>query len=286
MKQNDEIFQNSTNYKVIIEKLYDNKRYFIISALIFLIAAFIYNKFADKVYENTTAVLVNENTENQLLSSKDIMQGLSALGGNKNIENEVGALKSFNLINKTVQDLGFEISYYAEQNVFFSGTNKGSFLNASSEYYKEMPFQVLIDKSVTQPLYLNYYITFLPDNKFRLEAEGENVMMYNYVDNKIAGYLPSIKIDKVFQYGEPIADKNYSFKVLLKDNASTEEFNKKCIYFKFNHPEYLTLQYQSQLTVEPTSKTASLIKITASGGHPEKLPIFLTILHQHTSTRT
>jgi len=275
MKQNDDLFQNSTNYKAIVEKIIDNKKYFILSVFLFLLGAFIYNKFGERVYENKTAILINDNKDNQFLSSQNLMQGLATLGGNKNIENEVGALKSFNLINKTILDLGLEVTYFAEENVFFNKTSQGSILNVSREYYKEVPFQVLIDKSVPQPLYLKFYITLLPDNKFRLQASGENLMLFNYVDNKETGFVSKLKIDKVYQYGEAITDKNFGFKILLKDNLNADVFNNKCIYFVLNSPDYLTLEYQSSLVVEPTSKTASLININFSGGHPGKITDFL-----------
>lgn len=275
MKNNEEIFQTSTNFKKIIERLLDNKIYFFISIILFLIAAFIYNKFAPYSYNNSTSVLVNEKSENPLLSSDDILQGLGMIGGNKNIENEMGALRSFQLINQTITELGFEVGYFAEENVFFDKTKKGSLLNATREYYKQAPFQVLLDKSVAQPLYLKFFITFLPDNKFRLQAEGKEVSLYNYVDNQIIGKLPKIEIDKVYQFGENVTDKNFSFKVLLKDNASIEAFSNKCLFFEFNHPEYLTLQYQSSIGVEPVSPTASLIRISVRDGHPDKVTDFL-----------
>lgn len=275
MKNNEEIFQTPTNFKVILEKVIDNKKYFFISVFIFLLAAYIYNKFAPISYKNKTAILINENKENPLLSSDDILNGLGMIGSSKNIENEMGALKSFFLINQTLMELGLEISYFSEENTFFNNTTKGSILNVSREYYKEAPYQVLLDKSVDQPLYLKFYITFLPDNKFRLQAEGEKILLYNYVDNKIVNTIPKIKIDNIYQFDESINDKNYGFKLLLKENSNIEFFKDKILYFEFNHPEYLTLQYQSGIEIEPVSPTASLLNIYVKGGHPQKVTDFL-----------
>jgi capsular exopolysaccharide synthesis family protein len=275
MKNNGDLFPTTTNFKKILERLADNKKYFFITIIVFLIAAFIYNKFAENRYQNQTTVLINEDKENPLLSSDDILKGLSMMGGNKNIENEIGALKSYNLVNQTISDLGFEVSYFAEENVLFENTSKGSFLNVTREYYKEAPFQVLIDKSVAQPLYLKFYITFLPDNKFRLQAEGKDIALYNYVDNNTVGILPKINLDKEYQFAENVTEKNFSFKILLKDNLSIDQFKNKCLYFELNNPEYLTLEYMGNINVEPISPTASMISISAKGGHPEKVTDFL-----------
>jgi capsular exopolysaccharide synthesis family protein len=275
MKQTEDIFQTSTNFKNIFYNFIDYKRYFIFSVIIFLIVAFFYNKFSPNTYKNSTSVLINDNQENPLLSSDNILKGIGMIGGNKNIENEMGALRSFNLINKTLMDLGLEISYFSEENAFFDKTRPGSFLNTSKEYYKETPFYVLMDKSQVQPLYLNFYITVLPDNKFRLQADGEYLMLYNYVDNSNPGLAPRIKIDKIFQFGEAISDKFYNFKVLLKENADVDFSRDKCLYFVFNHPEYLTLEYLGKIGVEPSSPTSSVLNISVSGGHPEKVTDFL-----------
>lgn len=276
MKNNEDIFQSTTNYKSLIYKILDNKSYFFISAILFLVAAFFFNKFSPDIYKNKTSLLINEKSENSLLSSEEFLQSLNTTGNKKNIENEIGSLKSFSLINKTLMDLGLEISYFSEQNAFFGNTTPGSFLNIAKEYYKETPFNVLLDKSQTQPLYLKFYITFLPDNKFRLQAEGKDVILYNYVDNNILSSIPLYKIDKVFQFGESITEKYFSFKVSIKENSNAELFKDKAMFFYFNHPEYLTLEYQSNLEIEPVSPTASLLNISLSGGHPEKITEFLT----------
>lgn len=275
MKNNGDLFPTTTNFKKILERLADNKKYFFISIIIFLLGAYIYNKFAENEFQNQTSVVINEEKENPLLISDDILQGVGMLGGNKNIENEIGALKSYDLVNRTITDLGFDVSYYSEENAFFTGTSKGSFLNVAREIYKEAPFQVLVDKSAAQPLDVKFYLTFLPDNKFRIEASGKDVLLYNYVDNNVIGTLPKLNFDKEFQFGDNISEKNFNFKVLLKDNQSIDQFKDKCLYFEFNNPEFITLQYLSKLNVEPISPTASMISISAKGGHPDKVTDFL-----------
>jgi uncharacterized protein involved in exopolysaccharide biosynthesis len=178
MKNNEEVFQTTTNFKAIIYKILDYKKYFVFSVILFLFIAFLFNKFSPNTYKNQTSILINQEKENPLLSSENLLKGINALGGNtNNIENEVGALKSFNLINQTLTSLGLEISYFAEENAFFSRTKQGSKLNVSRELYKDAPFQVLIDKSQAQPLYLKFYITFLPGEKFRIQAEGKEVLL-------------------------------------------------------------------------------------------------------------
>lgn len=273
MKSNDEIFNSSTNYKAIFDRILEHKKVFFFTVLILLLAAFIANKYTPKVYKNRASILVLQEQGNQLLSN-DVLKGLNLMGNKANIDNEVGALKSFELINKTINDLGLEISYFAEENPFFENTKKGSFFNISKEYYREVPFTVLLDKSVFQPLYVKFYITFIDDRKFRLQADGENITLFNYIDNRSSN-VSKIHIDKVFQYGEAITDKNFSFKLILQENSSPEYFKNKFLYFFLNNPEYLTLEYQNNLTVEPQTINASVIDISLKGGHPEIITDFL-----------
>lgn len=272
MKNDSDIFQKKNSLKSLREKIIDYKPYFYISLLLFLIGAFFYNKYTTPVYENSTSLLIKNTSDTKNEAEPKEMTNA------RRIETEISQLGSFEIINKALTSLGFEVSYYVEQNSILGQSRIGSFLTIQREYYREIPFRLFLDKSLPQALNLKFYITFLPDNKFRLKAYGKNVILFNYVDNKEIKTIPIIDIDKVYTFGEPVNEKYFNFKIILKDNIGIEEFSDKRIFFKFNNPNTLTLSFQNNLTIKPTSKNSSVLKIKLKGYHPEKITDFLNSL--------
>ncbi|MGE5381914.1 MAG: Wzz/FepE/Etk N-terminal domain-containing protein, partial [Omnitrophica WOR_2 bacterium] len=118
MKNSSEILQQKTDYKELFYKLYRHKRWFILSVIVFLLAAFIFNKVTKDTYSNTTTLLLQEQEKNNFLTSDNIMQGFGLFGGNQNIENEIGILQSFTLINDAITQLNLETTYYQEDYIF------------------------------------------------------------------------------------------------------------------------------------------------------------------------
>lgn len=276
MKKSNEIFQQKTDYKELFYKLYRHKKWFIISLIIFMSAAFIYNKITTTLYKNQTTLLLQEEEKNNFLTSDNIMQGFGLFSGNQNIENEIGILQSFTLINDAIIQLNLETSIFKEEYIFGNFLDL-KFLKKDEEIYRDKPIQIIIDKSSLQPINLPIKFTILDQNKIKIEAFGTEVPMYSYLEDEVVYLVDTVKINGIYKFDEEIKSKYFNFKIHLK----TEELNlwkSQEMYFTFNNVNLLTLEYQSNISAVNTSKTSSLVVITMKGNNKYRIADFLNTL--------
>lgn len=276
MKNSSEILQQKTDYKELFYKLYRHKRWFILSVIVFLLAAFIFNKVTKDTYSNTTTLLLQEQEKNNFLTSDNIMQGFGLFGGNQNIENEIGILQSFTLINDAITQLNLETTYYQEDYIF-GNLMPFNFLKEDNEIYKDNPIKISIDKSSLQPIDLKIYFKILDSKKVKIEAYGTEIPMYSYLEDEVIYLVDTIRISGIYNFEDEIKGKNYSFKIHL-NTKEPELWRDINTYFVFNNLDLLTLEYQSKLSALNTSKTSSLVVISLKGDEKYKIADFLNTL--------
>jgi tyrosine-protein kinase Etk/Wzc len=277
VKKSEEIFQQKTDYKDLIFKIWRFKIWFIASVLIFLAGSYFFNKLSTVVYSNQTTLLLKESERNNFLSSQDVMQGFGLFGSNQNIENELGVLTSYTLINDAVSQLNLETSFYREDYIF-GNQLKFNFLKTVEESYNNKILQVSINKSELQPIDLPIYFTILNKDEIKIEAYGKNVPIYDYIDDNIVTFADVLKIEGKYKFGEEIKGKYFNFKIHLINNGEDIHPSKEKSYFNFNSLSYLTLKYQASIAANVTSRTSSLVIITMNGDSKYKITDFLNTL--------
>ena len=144
MKKSEEIFQQKTDYKDLILKLWRYKGWFALSLFAFITAAYIFNKVTPHIYSNKTILLLKENQSNSFLSSGDVMQGFGLFGANQNIENELGVLTSYTMLLDAVNKLNLETTIRSEK-YLFDNFLKYDFLKSAEEIYLSKPIQISIN---------------------------------------------------------------------------------------------------------------------------------------------
>lgn len=276
MKKSTDIFQQKTDYKELFYKLYRHKRWFIVSVIVLLITAFIYNKVTKNTYKNQTTLLLQEDKNKNFMTGENIMQGFGLFAPNQNIENEIGILESFTLINDAIVELNLEASIYKEE--YLLGDNlKINLLKTSTEIYKDSPIRISINKSTLQPINLPIHFRIIDNKKIQIEAYGIDVPMYSYIEDDVIFIADSLRINGIYKLDEEIKGENFNFTIHLKtkDIASWKEEN---TFFVLNNLNLLTLEYQSLLDAVNTSKTSSLVIISLKGDNKYKIADFLNTL--------
>lgn len=210
------------------------------------------------------------------MTGENIMQGFGLFAGNQNIENEIGILQSFTLINDAIVQLNLESSIYKEKYIFGKALDI-EFLKSDEDIYKDSPVRISIDKSSLQPIDLPIYFKILDNKKVKIEAHGVEIPMYSYLEDEVIYIADSININGIYNFDEEIKGKNFSFKMHLKSKEPSLWKEEKT-YFIFNNLNLLTLEYQSKLSAINTSKTSSLVVISMKGGDKYKITDFLNTL--------
>lgn len=277
MGRTEELFQKQVDYKALILKLFRHKKAFIISAVIALIAAFVFNKFSAPVYTNQTTMLLAQDKQNAFLESGNMMQGIGLFQGNQDIENEMQILKSFSVVNEAIKRLNLEVSYYLEEPVV---PKLDLPFTLDVELYKSSPITVVIDQTHPQVVGTRFYIDPINDTTFRISVNSEKAFLFDYGKDKGVGNVDSISYVGKFHFGELISEKYFRFTVLQKRALSNDELGDARLFFTLNHINYMTLGYMRKLNVETVSQNSSFVNITFSGTNSSKVTDFLNTLTQ------
>jgi capsular exopolysaccharide synthesis family protein len=273
----EEIFHQKTNYKDLVFKMWRYKWWFVLTTFVFVAAAYLFNKFSTPIYKNQTTLLLKESERNNFLASQNVMQGFGLFSNNDNIENELGILTSYSLINEVVNQLNLEVSFYHEE-YRFGGILKKDFLLETEENYLHQPFHVSIDKSKLQPIDLKIYYTILNKDEFLLEAHGKDVMIYDYLTDEVVNIVNNIDFKGRYQFGQPVEEEFLHITVHLNEEVNKGTPMKGLNYFSLNSLSFLTLKNLASIEAGQPSITSSLVTISMSGDNRYKITDFLNAL--------
>ncbi|MCD4736213.1 MAG: hypothetical protein K8R53_09235, partial [Bacteroidales bacterium] len=259
--------EESFDFRAIFLKLYRYWYFFIITIFIALLIAFLFNKYTKSVYEVSATILIKNDRSG--VDSQTLI-GFGFNNNSQNISNEVGILKSFSIVNKAVRALNLRVSYFLEENFI------------TKELYKNSPFTIDIDTFQLQPVNLKFKITILSEQKYKLEAEGTSINLYDFINfesynSAKLGEEVNISIDTTYFFGKQISSRHFSFKINLNEYYNPGAYRDKSLYFIFNNIDNLTGQFRN-FTLDPINEDASILKISMKGSNVSKSADFLNML--------
>ncbi|HNW53329.1 MAG TPA: GNVR domain-containing protein, partial [Bacteroidales bacterium] len=257
--------EQSVDIKALYFKFLGYWYLFFITIVLVMLIAFLFNKYTKPVYKVKSTVLITE--EKGGLSDAQSLLGFGNITNTQKLQNQIGILKSRSLVSRTVKSLNLNYSCFLEDNFL------------TSEVYNESPFSIAIDTSQLQPVgSLKFYVTITSPDEYRLEAEGQDLAMYDYRTYKEGDKkLASVKYDKKHRFGEKVTTSDFSFQIdkTAKFDAKTS-LNQR-YYFVFNSLNSLISEF-SGYEIEPINKEASIVEISLKGNNPQKAVDFLNQL--------
>lgn len=271
---------NTPDLKAIILRFWKYKWFFFITIFTCLVFAFFYNKFAPTLYKNSIQMLIDIEENRGGGGRNERFQSIELVNETTNLDNELGKMHSFPLIKTALTELNFETSLHILESPFNIKPLQKLPYRVSREIYKEAPFEVNFYRSHKQLLDTKFFVSILSDSTYKLEIKGENANTYNYIDNKIKDKIKKIHRTKIYKFGEIVESEYYKFYLDLKANNFRVLPKTSRIYFRFHHMDYLTLYYLKNLQIEPSSPTSSLVNISITGNHYQKITEFLNQLAQ------
>ena len=248
-----EEYQQNLNYKKVVQRFLGFKRLYIAVAILFIGIAFIYNRTSKILYENSTTVMISEKEKNPFTTGQDFMSGMAFLSGKTNIDNEIEILKSFSLIKEAIQRMDVKSSIYSYEKSFYSELLENTSLVKKTEVYEKSPIRIIVDPTHDQATDLPFYIEFIDDNSFNIytKPQKDPVLLFNYIDDQITDVKPYKLFRYKYNFGQEIKTDYYSFQILKTEWYDKNYTRGKVLYFFMHNTNYLALQYQSYLSVEP-----------------------------------
>lgn len=226
------------NIKRYLFKVIMNWPFFIISLVIAFTIGYLTIRYSEPIYKVSTTLVINNDPQGVTFISPFAGQAISQ----KNMQNEITALKSYTLTLKTLSELDYLVSYVLVGRV------------KETKIYKPF-FRVILDTSKNNLTYAPVYLTFLNDNEFLVEINDPE------------------RVRKVLRFGERFENEYFSFTIVKERN---EPINPRLIdqrikfFFFVNDIKQLVRIYQHKLQISLDEKKSSVITLSTTGPIPEQ----------------
>ncbi|WP_316801201.1 polysaccharide biosynthesis tyrosine autokinase [Pedobacter frigidisoli] len=150
----------SIDLKKIFSTLFDKWHWFLMSVIIFVIAAFMYTRYTAPIFQINAKLLVNDDEKGGGLGKQagSLMDLGGILGSRNSVENEVEILKTRFLMEQVVRQMQLNITYSRKINL------------VSRELY-QAPFRIVIEKGVDTILATRLDIDIKPQGKLRITSD-------------------------------------------------------------------------------------------------------------------
>lgn len=221
-----------------------NWYWFLISMIACGCIAFLYSKALPLKYDAKALILLKSKDSNQGTQT----QAFSDLGittGNNFMPNEIYKIRSTDMLENVVKNLGINVQYYGH--VFLRDIN----------IYHSSPIDVTPLRDVTEP----YSITVVPkgNNDFEFQVSGENGWKKAHFGNKVNTKHGPIAITKNKNYTEQYKD----FKVIVRVNL----------------PHTVALRIKSSLVAEQADKISDVMRLSLNwDNNQEAVDILNTLI--------
>jgi uncharacterized protein involved in exopolysaccharide biosynthesis len=248
------------NIKAIIVKLLSKWYYFLIAMFIMVPLAYAYLKFTPKQYQIRASLLLKSEDPNAM-SSEQFLKGMELFTPKTELEDEIGILKSYSLVEQAMRSLDFGISYYTKKNF------------VTTERYQDTPFTVQLDSVVDQMIFMPIYIERISSTKYKVSASGKKVSTYNLYTDKVESIIEKVEINGEGSTDKPFVSKNLSFRVKFNDQFKPDRDTK--MFFVINTLGALVEDYQNKLNIEPIALESNIVEIGVKGRVVDKEVKFL-----------
>jgi capsular exopolysaccharide synthesis family protein len=257
--------ESSFNFKKVIGKFLAFLPYFIFAVIISLIIAFMVNKYSNAEYLVRGSILIKEKggTRGNYDGAENFVQGMQLLNASRNIENEQGILKSRALVEETVRNLDFGISYYS------IGSLK------TSDLYGDLPFVIILDSNHIQVNRKIIGLKFKDEKNLEVSIEKGGQLVIPKTGEIVRTIGENYKA--TFNSEDWIVSDFFKFKIQILDPkmiiSKDVQFG-----FRLNPFESIVNSYYNRYSIKSINKLASLFEVSIVGEWPEKDKAFINQL--------
>ena len=259
--------EETIDLKLIVKKFVGYWYYFLLSISVCLFIAFLYNRYTRPIYNVSTTIEIRDDNNTQL-GVENILEGMEMFSVKTNLENEKAVLKSFTLAERTIIDLGIQISYFKHGSV------------QTVNQYKVNPYIVEFDSTHLQLANVDFYVDILNDEEFQLRIDCEDQNTYNIKENKKNNSLQAnLSYNSTHMFNQLIQTDYFSFKLFKTPYFNKNTYEGDNSYsFKYHSLEKISKNYVNDLNVVPLSKESSVLKLSISGNVRKKNIDYLNTL--------
>jgi tyrosine-protein kinase Etk/Wzc len=226
------------NIKEILFKYFAFWRWFVIGALLSLLIAYSYLRYASDIYQTTAKIKILDNSKGGMKLPSDV----AALFSNSkvNLDNEIEVLKSHRLLELVARNLNLETSYYTIGNI------------KTTQLWKFKPFKVIwldpLDSINNKSIV------------FEIELKPKGYKLISEKNNS----------DKLFQYGQKNEINGQKFILVPEDNVSISKFCKDHYRVVRTPIEIVVEGLSNSLQLSSTAKQSEVLSLVLTGENQDK----------------
>ncbi len=262
---------NFIDIKRIFDILVSRWLLFLVSVSVCTLLAVIYLKTTESLYPVRSSIQVTDQFSSDKTSGGErFISGQELMAGNPEIEDEIGILSSYSLIEKALDSLNFNVFYFKYR------TDLGPAGKSLAKEIYHGGMRIVLDTSHIQLINTPLFISFPDDRHYHIELESSNATAYNLSLEKVEQKNLQVIIDETLPMGQPFKNDYLHFTPVIDSTFDhSEDYG---YFFEIHSTESLAKNYSSKLKISPISKGSNIVNLIINGSLPEKEIDFLNAL--------
>ncbi len=220
----------------ILSLILRNWYWFIIAVALALFVVRFYLHHTMRVYESSATILIDETENRPVVDNSDLLLGLGLPGGMKNMHNQIIILRSRALVERTLDELPFEIEYYYKT------------IRNILPLYPVAPIRIVYDNVNPLPQDIEFSLLYLGDDKYSCTSQDER-----------------FQFQRKASFGETIEINGASFSIECLDYDLLKSNTDKEIYFISHSKNSLISSFVKRIEVDQLSREGSMLRISITG---------------------
>ncbi|SHJ58897.1 capsular exopolysaccharide family [Hymenobacter daecheongensis DSM 21074] len=235
--------------------------------------AFLYLQVKAPVYDFRASMLLG-NQSSGSKQAQELLQMLEVKEKGVKMEDEIGLLRSADVVRRAITRLPFAVSYYAVP---------GSWLNSVKDVQVreraagEVPFRVIPAPKMPQLTGTRISVEPLPDGRFRVQAQAKRGQLFHLSTGEMAREVLDVTLDQTVAAGDTLRSPLLTAVIKPEPGYPATGTNER-YFFTFNDLGSLTGSYQGNLAVRPIEHESRIVELTLKDVVPAKATQFLDTL--------
>lgn len=257
--------EDNLNFKLIIQRCVQRWYYFAIALMLCLAVAFVYLKTTTKIYEIKATVKLGDQKSKPQVEAETV--ALATLGNSPEIDDEIGLLSSYFMIDRALNRLDFTTSYYHEKPFLGIGN--------SEELYKKI--KINFDPTTLQAIGTPVHLKLVDEEHIRVRVDAEEVKLYDILGESAAEEsVEHLKIEKEIALSDTLKTPYLSFS--LDESSLAHMEIGEDYFFVLHSKDNIVKKYYENVSVVKLTEDANIIEVSTLGSVAEKEKDFINTL--------
>jgi len=227
--------------KRIVYRMLQYRYLVALSLLVAVAVAFFKIRYAVKIYQVTCSLVMKEQQES---SEGRVLYNNPLVSGFRNYLNEIYIIRSYPIVQRTLESINFGVAFYQEGNVI------------TTEAYS-IPVEARVINDFGKPG-ATFYFTIVDSNRYSLSTTNEGD------DNEV-----------IFAFGDTISYQGLSIVFRPRAAQPIEAHDSKTYLFSYTAPHLLTGSYVAKLKASWAEEGSGVLDLAVDGTNPDKEIDFL-----------